>query len=162
MDDLKDKLCYLASPYSYAPGGIDLAYANACRLAAKLSQAGFVVYSPVAESHGIAKHGGINPLDHDFWMRICLAKLMKCDALIIARLDGWQISEGMITEAIAFELARRPIYDLDPATMELTQRIPPRPARDRVETRSEDQIESERASWLAHGKTRSEQSGASM
>ena len=112
-------LIYLATPYSRYPMGYKVAYYDACRLSADLLRAGLNVFSPIAHSHAISTHGHIDPLDHEFWMAADKAFMAKADALLIGRLDGWDRSTGVTMEMAVFRAANKPIYHVDPATLEV-------------------------------------------
>ncbi len=113
---------YLATPYSKYPHGLHAAYVGACQLAAKLLQLDYKIYSPIAHTHPIAIHGGLDPLDHNIWLPFDHAIMEHCDALIIAHMDGWQDSYGIAQEIKYFAAHNKDIYDLDPSTLELTLR----------------------------------------
>lgn len=107
-------LCYLATPYSKYPLGIEQAFEDAAALAAALVRAGIKVYSPIAHTHPIAVHGGIDPLDHAVWMPFDEAMMAKADLLIVAQMTGWEESKGIAIEIEVFERARKPIFLFDP------------------------------------------------
>lgn len=115
------KLGYLATPYSRYPRGTHGAYIDACKVAAKLDVAGVPYYCPVAETHGVAVHGGLDPLDHEFWLTRDLIRANFCDVLIIAEMDGWQESSGIAVEAAHFKSTRKPILNINPETLEITK-----------------------------------------
>ena len=78
IDDLKSHdLIYLATPYSKYEWGIEFAWKDASALAAKLFKCGLNIYSPIAHTHSIAVYGGIDPLDHETWMRFDAAMMKK-------------------------------------------------------------------------------------
>ncbi len=111
-------LIYLATPYTKAPGGIEMAFIRSCELAARLIKTGRDVFSPIAHSHPIALHGKIDPLDHDLWMDVDQAMIARCDALVVAMLPGWDRSKGVAAEVDNFKDARKPILWIDPETLE--------------------------------------------
>lgn len=110
-------LVYLATPYSKYPGGIEKAFRDASALTAQLLVAGVAVYSPIAHTHPVAVHGGIDPLDHDIWLPFDEAMMAKADVLAVAHMAGWRESRGVAFEVAAFEAAGKPIFDLDPETL---------------------------------------------
>lgn len=59
---------YLASTYSVHPNGLQKAFLDACEFTAILIKAGVPVFSPIAHSHPVAIHGGIDPYSHDIWL----------------------------------------------------------------------------------------------
>lgn len=120
VEDLKNfDLLYVGTPYTRYKGGIEPAFVDACKLTARLVQAGVNVYSPIAHTHPIAIHGGLDPLDLTLWLDFDAAMMMKADAMIVARLDGWDKSSGVRHEIDVFEAAGKPVFHLDPATLEV-------------------------------------------
>ena len=92
-------MIYLASPYNHAdPAVREERYLSACRAAAKLMANELNVFSPIAHSHPIAVHGGLDAVDHDFWMRRDLPILRRCNAIMVLCLDGWEQSRGIRCE----------------------------------------------------------------
>jgi len=118
LSDLaKFKLIYVGSPYTLFPGGIAVAYIEICKLMAELLRRGVNGYSPICATHGIAKHGGIDPLDHTIWLPFDQAMMNKADALVIAQMKSWETSKGIGHEIDVFLAAGKPIYFLDPSTL---------------------------------------------
>lgn len=94
---------YLASPYSHVDPTIKEArYQAVCRAAAKLVAQGMHVLSPVAASHGLHVHGGLD-MRWDFWKDYDRELIGMCDGLIVVTMDGWQESVGVKAE---IEIAR--------------------------------------------------------
>jgi hypothetical protein len=114
-------LIYLASPYSKYPGGTERAFEDVSALAGKLLLKGFKVYSPIALTHPIAVHGKIDPLDHSIWLPFDQAMMKVCEAILIAKMDTWEISFGISEEVKFFKAANKPVYYLDPASLKITQ-----------------------------------------
>lgn len=110
-------LGYLATPYSKFGGGLEAAFAEAARIAARMLQNGFRLYSPIAHTHPLAIHGGLDPLDHGIWLPFDEAMMAKADYLLIAEMDGWRDSKGIAYEIEFFAAAGKPIFRLDPATL---------------------------------------------
>lgn len=113
-------LVYLATPYTKYPAGIEAAFRDACALAGKLLRAGVNVYSPIAHTHPIAVHSGIDPLDHKIWLPFDAAIMAKADAICVGLLDGWDVSYGVQHEIQVFKTAGKPRAYLNPTTMQLT------------------------------------------
>ncbi len=107
-----DEFYYLATPYSKYEGGIEKAFVDACKVAAAMVKDGFWVYSPIAHTHPIAVHGGIDPLDHSIWLPFDEPMMKACSALLIALLPGWQHSKGVAYEMDWFDRHEKPIYNL--------------------------------------------------
>lgn len=104
---------YLATPYSKYPGGLHRASVDACRAAAMLMKQGIPVFLPIAHSHPIAAHGGLDPLDHSLWLPLDEPMMRAASALIIVKMNGWHESFGIGEEQRAFHQAGKPIYFMD-------------------------------------------------
>ena len=110
-------LAYLATPYSKYPDGLERAFVMASKLAGLLIHAGVKIYSPIAHCHPVAIHGGLNPLDHDLWMRLDKAMMEACGAL---DRRPYMPRAGARSKGIAIEIdffegkLGQPIFDLDP------------------------------------------------
>ncbi len=105
---------YLATPYSKYAGGIDAAFAMACRTAAALLKAGLPVFSPIAHSHPIAVHGEIDPYNHSIWLPADRSMMESALALIVYCESGWLDSFGMWEEIKEFKKAGKPVLYLSP------------------------------------------------
>jgi hypothetical protein len=110
---------YLASPYSNFPQGHDEAHRQVCVLAGELRQRGVDVYSPIAESHPIAVHCKVDKLDHAFWMRSCMKAMTRAQALLVADMEGWQVSKGVKMEIAFFKSAKLPVLIINPETLDV-------------------------------------------
>lgn len=104
---------YLATPYSKFPGGIEAGFIAACKATAKLIAAGVRVYSPIAHTHPIAIHGGIDPLDHSIWLPADKPFMDAAFGLLVAKLDTWDRSYGIGEEIAAFTRAAKPIFYIE-------------------------------------------------
>lgn len=119
---LADKgLVYLATPYSKYPAGIEQAFRDASALTAKIMLERVKVYSPIVHTHPMAIHGDVNPLDHSLWLPFDQAMMEKSDSLLVAMLDSWESSYGIAHEQKVFSDAGKPVYFLNPKTLEMTQ-----------------------------------------
>lgn len=105
---------FLASPYTRFEPGIEDAFLAVCRCAAKLTRAGIPNYSPIAETHPVAIHGGIDPLDHGIWLPVKKPLRDAAHGLIVLKLPTWEISYGISEEIEEFSGAGKPIIYLDP------------------------------------------------
>lgn len=112
-------LIYLATPYSKYEKGITYAFADAACLTGQLLKRGVKVYSPIAHTHPIAIYANINPLDHAIWLPFDQAIMTKADALLVAKMDGWNVSYGIGEEIKFFKQAEKPIFYLNPNTFEV-------------------------------------------
>jgi hypothetical protein len=115
------ELIYLASPYSKYPDGIDKAFEDISAIAGRLLIGGYKVYSPIAHTHPIAVHANLDPYDHSIWLPFDQAIMKACDAMIVAKMDSWDRSYGIGEEIKFFNAANKPIYYLDPETLEVSR-----------------------------------------
>lgn len=106
-------LVYLATPYTKYYAGIDAAFKDASALAAKLLKEGVKVYSPIAHTHPIAIYGGIDPKDHEIWLPFDEAMMRACSCLLVAQMEGWRQSRGVLHEIKFFAEAGKPVFYLD-------------------------------------------------
>ena len=111
------RLCYLATPYTKYVGGIDIAFAEAARLAALLLTTGVRVYSPIAHTHPLAVYGRLDPLDHSIWLPFDEAMMDAADCLIVARMKGWDQSFGVKHEIDFFHREKKPVIHIDPVSL---------------------------------------------
>ncbi len=116
-------LYYVGTPYTKYPGGIEDAFIEACRLTGELLLRGIKVYSPIAHTHPVAIHTGIDPLNLDVWLPFDAAMIEKSDAMIVAMMPSWRASTGVKHEIEEFRKARKPIYYLDPASMTVSVEV---------------------------------------
>jgi hypothetical protein len=108
MSDSQPKLIYLATPYTsthsmaFMKLGIEQTrFEHACIIAARLFREGYHVYSPIAASHGIARHGRLGG-DWQTWKSYDERMISLCDELWVAtEMTGWDQSVGVAAE-IAF------------------------------------------------------------
>ena len=108
---------YLATPYSKYPHGIEEAFKLACREAALLIRNGVRVYSPIAHTHPVAVHGGIDPYAHDIWLPADEPFMHKACGLIVLRAESWEKSYGISVEIAEFQKAGKPVKYMDPGTV---------------------------------------------
>lgn len=117
-------LAYLATTYSKFPHGTVAAWQAACRLAGRLMKSGITCYSPIVYGHPIARYGGLDALDHAIWMPFDQVMMDRCDVLLVAHMEGWDVSKGIAIEVAAFESAGKPVFDLDPQSLTMVRRKP--------------------------------------
>ena len=102
-------MIYLASPYSDPdPEVKEARFEAVCREAAILMQRGILVFSPIAHSHPITKHG--TPSDWHYWKEFDRHIIGGCRGLWVLTLDGWRESVGVRAEiglAIEFDKPTR-------------------------------------------------------
>lgn len=99
-------MIYLASPYSDPdPAVQEERFRAVCCQAAEMMGKGLYVFSPVAHCHPIAAYG--LPRDYSYWKGYNLAFLTVCTELVVLKLPGWEVSEGVTGEiALAKELGK--------------------------------------------------------
>lgn len=105
---------YLATPYSKYPQGRDEAFREACRQAGLLTNAGLVVFSPIAHSHPLVEYGGVSGTDFAAWERFDKAMIAASQGCIVCMMTGWQDSIGMQKEIALFKEARKPVIYMTP------------------------------------------------
>lgn len=110
---------YLATPYSRYPDGLEAAFRDAAKLAARLLELGVRVYSPICHTHPIAIHGELDPLDHSIWLPFDEAMMEACDAIVVAMMPSWKQSKGIKYEIDYFTLEGKPVFYLEPGTLEI-------------------------------------------
>jgi len=106
---------YLATPYSKYRGGVEDAFRLACSAAAAFVRAGIPVYAPIAHTHPIAVHGGLDPLDERVWLRADRPMMKASFGLIVLCAGNWRESEGIAEEIKSFTAMAKPVRYLDPA-----------------------------------------------
>lgn len=104
-----DGFWYVGTPYSKYPGGIDLAFKVTCRITAEFIRRGVPVFSPIAHSHPVAVHGGIDPLDHKIWLPADAPMVRAAHGLIVVQMDTWAESVGLRHEIEAVKAAGKPV-----------------------------------------------------
>lgn len=105
---------YLATPYSKYPHGIEAAFRLAAENTAHLIRAGVPIYSPIAHTHPIAIHGGIDPLDHSIWLPADEPLMRAAKGLIVLMAETWEESYGISVEIAEFKAERKPILYMEP------------------------------------------------
>lgn len=111
------KFWYLATPYSKFPAGIEAAFVVACQAAALLIRAGVRVYSPIAHTHPIAVHGGIDPYAHEIWLPADEPFMDAARGLIVLRAESWEKSYGISKEIEHMQKLGLTIIYMDPGTV---------------------------------------------
>lgn len=115
---------YIATPFTLFHGGLDEAWKEACRVTAEFIRRGVPVYSPIAHTHPVAIHGGIDPVDHALWMKADQAMMESASDLYVIQMPGWNESKGIEMEIEAFRKASKPItYFTWPMLRELADEV---------------------------------------
>lgn len=121
----KFDLVYLATAYSKYPEGIQRAFERASEIAADLLRLGVSVFSPIVHAHPIAVYGKLDPLDHEFWLSFDAAMMAKADAMVVAMMVGWEVSQGIAHEIRFFENAGKPVFYVQPSRLLISATIQP-------------------------------------
>lgn len=94
-------MIYLGCPYSHSDSQVRAwRVEQATIYAAKLANAGKLVYSPI--THGFALVEVLPVLDRriNYWQRHSLKMLRACDSLNVLMLDGWDSLASFLTREI--------------------------------------------------------------
>lgn len=111
--DKIDGYWYLATVYTKHPDGISAAFAGACEAVATLwRERGVKTFSPIAHTHPVAIHGGIDPLDHTIWMPLDEPMMRAAHGLLVVEMPGHEHSKGIAAEVEAFRSMNKPIHRL--------------------------------------------------
>lgn len=114
---------YLATPYSKYPLGQEQAFADACRQAAMFIKAKVPIFCPIAHTHPIAIHGGLDELDLDIWMPADKALMDAACGIIVCMLPTWRISRGITYEVGHFKEMGKPVFHIEPFKQTEVDRI---------------------------------------
>ena len=119
------QLLYVAAPYTHPDSAVrEHRFQAVCRASALLMQSNIVVFSPLSHSVPIAQHGGLDELDHTFWMSMVMPLLERSDELLVLGLDGWERSEG-VREELFFALGKnKPVTLIEEGDIEKLPKIP--------------------------------------
>ena len=102
-------MIYLACPYSHPdPAVREARFQAANMVAAKLMEAGEIVFSPLSMSHPIEGHMA-EIHDTEWWMRIDHAFMEHCDSCLVIDVPGWETSKGVGLEIEWFRACNRPV-----------------------------------------------------
>ena len=101
---------YIATPYSLFAGGREAAFRMSCRVTADLMRAGVPCFSPIAHSHPVAVHGGIEQTDLEFWLAVDRPMMDGAKGLIVVKAPGYLESRGVQAEIAVFVAAEKPIH----------------------------------------------------
>jgi hypothetical protein len=105
---------YVSTPYSLFPGGTEEAWRVACLVRGKLFLSGINAYSPIAETHALAKFCDLSSVSHEEWMDDDKPKMDGAGGILFVHLPGWANSVGMNIEREYFEAAHKPVIVLEP------------------------------------------------
>jgi hypothetical protein len=105
---MSEHLWYLASPYRGHPDGVEQAFVDATKMAAKLLDMGFEVYSPIVHSHPLSFHVESAPQESDWWLDRQIPFMEASCGIIIGIIPGWDVSKGIAFERDFFKKAGKP------------------------------------------------------
>lgn len=109
---------YLASPYTKYAHGQEAAFEHASANAALLTQHGIEVYSPITHTHPLyTASADLRRRDHAFWMKLDRPFMDAARGMIVLKLDGWTVSDGIQQERTIFRAAGKPIIYMTPYTV---------------------------------------------
>lgn len=91
-------IIYFAAPYSDSdPEVTNKRFEIICKKVSNLTSNGFVVISPIIYGHTLIQYKAI-PSDWTFWKTFCQSFLIKCQEMIVLKIDGWDTSIGVKEE----------------------------------------------------------------
>jgi hypothetical protein len=106
---------YLGVPYSHDDPQVRLErFQHVTRFAAKLADAGLVVFSPITMTHPMVTIGTCPSCSWDYWEKFDTAFLLNCKKLIVYKLPGWEQSEGLTAEIKVAKANGIPVEEVDP------------------------------------------------
>lgn len=109
---------YLGSPYSKYPRGHQKAFEDVAAIAGYLMQHGWWIFCPITHSHPIVEHAG-SADTYENWIGLDQILLRNAIGLIVAGLEGWKESRGLIQEIRwALEMGQRVLF-FDPSTNDI-------------------------------------------
>ena len=95
---MNQEVIYLASPYSHPEDSVRIEnYRKISKVAAKMTAEGKVVLSPITYGHTLVDFHEM-PTSWDFWITFCFNFLIKCDRMIVCKMEGWDKSKGVLEE----------------------------------------------------------------
>lgn len=105
---------YLAAPYSHSDPAVRQARFDVVnRVAGQLLAIGYEVYSPISMGHVVCEACGL-PTAFSFWRKNCLSFLGGwATHLLVLKLDGWELSEGVAAEYAVAQTLRLDILSGD-------------------------------------------------
>lgn len=102
-------LLFLACPYSDPSITVrEERCAAASRVAARLMEMGYAVYSPVSHGHAIANYGMGVGTEYEAWAKVNDPILRACDAIVVLGANTWD-SRGVAHEVHSAEHSHIPI-----------------------------------------------------
>lgn len=122
MKALRNKLIYLASPYTHPCKIVkEKRFLEITRLASEIIKKGYLPLTPITASHEIARIGNLQGC-WPTWRKLDLQMVKRSDAVVVAQMDGWRESIGVTAEIRAAKRYGKPVYYLNPNSLEITER----------------------------------------
>ena len=88
----------MATPYTHKDPKIrQKRFEEINKVALRLINEGYYVFSPISHCHPIAKAGNL-PTDWEFWGEYCREILRHCCIMFVYMQDGWEKSVGIKEE----------------------------------------------------------------
>ena len=102
---------------------------------------GINVYSPIAHTHSIGVWGDLDLKDHVMWLQLDEEMMCVASTLIVARMAGWDESDGIKQEVAFFERNGKPIYDFYPDSFAMIERKRKKPLREHYENVPDEELQ---------------------
>lgn len=106
------KVIYVGGPYTHAEHEIRRQRFEALtKVAADFVRQGHIVYSPISHTHPIDLHlvrGDVH-LSSDFWCDFDETFMSVCTEMVVVKLPGWELSNGVKREVAYFEARGLPV-----------------------------------------------------
>ncbi len=107
-------VAYLAAPYSSSTKEqTNELIKQFCIVDGKLSANEIIAVSPL-HKHLLFMHDVDLPSDWSYWKKYCVSLLHRCDYMIVIKLPGWDISEGVTAEILIAKSLNTKIVYIDP------------------------------------------------
>ena len=104
---------YLASPYNHESEGVrQKRYEANVRVLADLLHSGKITFSPIVHHHPVAVLRDLGR-GFEFWRKVDVEYLKRCDVLIVLMLDGWQEAIGVKKEIDISQTLGMPIQNME-------------------------------------------------
>lgn len=108
-------LHYLATPYTSSdPLQQDYRAIVAAHLTVYLAEQGFPVVSPICHGVALTKLIPLCPDTSEFWDTINFPMLVTASRLVIAPMQGWQFSKGILRELIQWDEVYNTVFFVVP------------------------------------------------
>lgn len=108
----KGRLYYLGCPFTGDEAEEEGRGRGIAKIASDLYARGHEVFSPICHGKAMAEAMG-TATDWEYWERLDIEMLSRCDALLIVPLPGWRRSVGLYAEAGYAFRHEMPVFMLD-------------------------------------------------